>query len=140
MTKTDQRIGVPDYIGKWVKKSKYGLEFNLRRALKEESIDAFAEESKKVVRWLSIESNQEIFARAWLDGYKIEKKAFLVKLNGFEGGFNFLNYDLKTDRWFLHSSEEIGDCRTYHTDEELRLAGFGWVFDSRGVMIEEVSK
>lgn len=78
-------------------------------------------------------------ARAWLDGYEVEKeKRYLVKIKGFEEEYNFLNYFINTKLWIIQSDANNSNYRTQHTRKELEDADFGWVFDCPGVEIEEV--
>lgn len=134
-----QKVVVPRYIGEWLRESKHTFEIPLRRAMKEKTINSFAGKPEKIIEWLSYADNQEIFARAWLDGYAKEKQRFLVSLEGFPEGFNFLNFNETTNAWSLSDSAEAGPYRTYHTDDELRQAGFEWLFDSKGVIIEGIA-
>ena len=83
----------------------------------------------------------ELFARAWLDGYTIEKeKRYLVKMKGIEKDFNFLNLIRDKKVWVLSSLKEDRLFRTKHTRKELEIGGFGWVFDCEGIEIEEVEE
>ena len=76
--------------------------------------------------------NRDTFARAWLDGYEVNKeKRYLVKLKAVDQYLvsvkdeNFLG--------FLQSR-----LRSKFTRKELEDAGFGWVFDCEGIEIEEI--
>ena len=76
-------------------------------------------------------------ARAWLDGYEVEEKRYLVKMKGVFKGYEFLTF--KFGRvWIFSHEEENEEFRTAHTQKELEEAGFGWVFDCEGVEVEEV--
>lgn len=89
--------------------------------------------------WFSDWSNQETFARAWLDGYDVEKeKRYLVKIIGITDYNSYLNYRKAEKVWTIESKMEIDAIRTNHTRKELEEAGFGWVFDCEGIEIEEV--
>ena len=81
---------------------------------------------------LWIKKNEETFARAWLDGYTVEKeKRYFVKITAAEQYLvrvedeNFLG--------FLQSR-----LKSKFTRKELQDSGFGWVFDCPGVEVEEV--
>lgn len=86
----------------------------------------------------SYEGNIETFARAWLDGYEVEKeKRYLVKAKGVH--FNScLVFEKKNKKWFFSSIYETDHQRGYHTRKELEEADFGWIFDCPGIEIEEV--
>ena len=62
------------------------------------------EADKEVVKWLSNPKNQELFARAWLDGYDIEKgKLYTAKLK-------------LTDMYLAYDNDNV---EYYFTDEEM---------------------
>lgn len=97
------------------------------------SIDACM--SDRVAEWYW--DNSELFARAWIDGYEVEKKRYLVKIKGV-GSISFLNHNVQSDLWSINDEDNGGTIRTHHTLKELEKAGFGWVFECPGVEIEEV--
>lgn len=97
------------------------------------SIDACM--SDRVAEWYW--DNSELFARAWIDGYEVEKKRYLVKIKGV-GDVSFLNHDLQSDSWLINNGDNGKLFKTHHTRKELEKAGFGWVFECPGVKIEEV--
>lgn len=102
------------------------------------SIDACM--SDRVAEWYW--DNSELFARAWLDGYTVEKeKRYRVKMKGIEGDNSYLKYNKNLKHWYFGSlfiyNNDV-DTRTYHTLKELEDAGFGWVFDCPGMEVEEV--
>lgn len=80
--------------------------------------------------WLEYKNNQETFARAWLDGYEIEKeKQYLVKIKATK------HYLVKDGNGKIFFSLAF---KGYFTKKELEEAGFGWVFDCEGVEVQEV--
>ena len=84
--------------------------------------------------WLG--SNEDKFARAWLDGYEVEKeKRYFVKLRS---NSQEIDYLVKTDRNGLRFYSTIYTQRRKHTRKELEEAGFGWVFSCEGIEVEEV--
>ena len=86
---------------------------------------------KRVPEWF-YENNIETFARAWLDGYEVEKeKRYFVKITAVE------QYLVKVeDENFLGFLQSR--LRSKFTRKQLEEAGFGWVFDCPGIEIEEV--
>ena len=83
----------------------------------------------------------ELFARAWLDGYTIEKeKRYLVKMKGVSENSNYLNYDSIDDGWYFTDDENGPAVRTHHTRKQLEEAGFGEVFNSPLFEVEEVEE
>jgi hypothetical protein len=87
--------------------------------------------------WL--ESNEEKFARAWLDGYEVEEeKRYYIRLKNVDENYNYLNYIKHLNAWVLAEIKTDKKFRTTHTRKELEDANFGWVFDCPGIEIEEV--
>jgi hypothetical protein len=86
-----------------------------------------------------IKSNQDEFARAWLNGYEVEQPVkYTVCIKGVASIYKFLKYN-KADSYWYFSNGTSGEYFTpYHTKEELEKAGFGWVFSCEGVSIVEV--
>ena len=98
------------------------------------SIDACM--SDRVAEWYW--DNSELFARAWLDGYEVEKeKKYTVKVKGnlgqYLGKYYLNNVELTPQFIRVRNSEP-----SIFTKEELEQTGFGWVFDCPGIEIEEV--
>ena len=94
--------------------------------------DDFVGDVKKTLGW--IRNNSEIYARAWLDGYEVEKeKRYEVILcNGqslktvYRQGSDHLDFEMV-----------YGDLESF-TRKQLEEAGFGWVFSCEGIEMEEV--
>lgn len=91
-----------------------------------------------MTRFLNIAGNQEKFARAWLDGYKVEEKIFLVKFKNFDDDNSYLDYSCKEKIFNLRNKIETKVNKTHFTKEFLEKNGFGWVFYSEGVELIEV--
>lgn len=96
--------------------------------------------NKSVYRWLFEESgSQEKFARAWLDGYEVEKeKRYVVKVKGICGNHETLNNEKHSKKWLFSDREENSLYKTKHTRKELEDAGFSEVFNSPLFEVEEV--
>ena len=92
------------------------------------------------ILWIKKTSNQDLFARAWLDGYEVEdEERYYVRFKGMESDdFNYLNFIKFQHAWVLSSLKIDKKFRTAHTRKELEEAGFGWVFSCEGIEIEEV--
>ena len=129
-----QPVKVPQFVADWIeycKVKKITLAHALYRS--EEA------ENKNVFSWIVKDSgNQETFARAWLDGYEVEKeKRYLVKVKGMSEENTYLTFRFG-HTWMLSNFEECEEFRLHHTRKQLEEAGFGWVFDCPGIEIEEV--
>ena len=117
-----QKITIPQVVADWIEWTKKdGLD--LQDAMNLIS----GEENEKLLRWFYNESNQETFARAWLDGYEVEEeKRYYVKTKKIADGCNYLNCRTSKNEWSFAGISEPIDYRTRHTREELEDAGFGW--------------
>ena len=123
-----KKVTVPQFVADWIEECKND-DFHLFGAMEDISSN-----QKKLDYWFREDDNMELFARAWLDGYEVEKeKRYEVILcNG---------QSLKTvyrqgeDR--LDFEKEYGDLERF-TRKQLEDAGFGWVFDCEGIEVEEV--
>lgn len=95
--------------------------------------------TEEFTEWYKKKSNRDLFARAWLDGYEIEKeKRYLVRVNGISGHSRYLNKGLLSEEYFFASQSEVNVYRTKHTHKELEEAGLGEVFNSSLFEVVEV--
>ncbi|HHV8179591.1 DUF1642 domain-containing protein [Streptococcus pneumoniae] len=133
-----QKVKIPQFVADWIEVCKEHLTTSLYTAM----TPNFMKENNQsfdLILWIKKASNQDLFARAWLDGYEVEKeKRYLVKMKRINGYGRYLNKALSSEEYFFASDNEISCYRTKHTRKELEEAGFGWVFDCPGIEIEEV--
>lgn len=81
----------------------------------------------------------DLAARAWLDGYEVEKeKRYRVKVKGICGNHETLNREKHSNKWLFSDREENSLYGTHHTRKELEDAGFSEVFNSPLFEVEEV--
>lgn len=128
-----QKITIPQVGADWIEWTKKdGLDL-------QDAMNLIAgEQNEKLLRWFYHESNQETFARAWLDGYTVEKEPkYTVKIKG-KIEENLLVYGWGVKRYFFARTCNDSSKRGEHTRKELEEDGFGWVFDCPGIKIEEV--
>lgn len=135
------KVKVPQLVADWIKK--YDLrEETLGKQSVFDVFDNLENDSKNgyykdVKRW--IDDNRDLFARAWLDGYEVEKeKRYLVKMKGIDTNFNFLNRHKNENYWIFSNKDENTLYQTHHTRKELEEAGFGEVFNSPLLEVDEV--
>ena len=127
-----QKVTIPQFVADWIEQRK-----DEGWKLSQMFLQANLEE--KYGRWII--DNQETFARAWLDGYTVEKeKRYLVKMKSIDTNFNFLNRHRNENYWIFSSKDKNTLYQTQHTRKELEEAGFGWVFDCPGIGIKEVKE
>ena len=94
--------------------------------------------SQEFTEWYQKKSNRDLFARAWLDGYEVEKeKRYLVKMKGMSEENTYLTFRFG-HTWMLSNFEECEEFRLRHTRKQLEEAGFGWVFNCPGIEVQEV--
>ena len=142
-------VKVPQFVADWISFVKTnGLKFKNTYGFYEEiapSDDVYrvmyyifkkSIADKEIRKW--VVDNIDTFARAWLDGYVVEKeKRYLVKIKG-NIKENTLVYGELLERYFFTKGFTLGNAIYHHTHKQLEDAGFGWVFDCPGVEIEEV--
>lgn len=127
------KVFLPEFMYDWVFECQLLRNFSLSDALDSNTIHLYAKKSELVKKWLNNKNNQELFARAWIDDYEIEKETkYRVKLkntddylNETEIGFHFYN-NWKNNKTF--------------TRKELEYSDFSWVLDCPGIELEEVKK
>lgn len=120
-----QKVQVPQIVADYIKYTK-DADWDLQEAMD----DVAYEDNKDLRKWFN--NNIETFARAWLDGYEIEKeKRYYVKLKA-------------VDQYLVRNEDEnfLGflqsRLKSKFTRKQLEQAELGWVFDCPGVEIEEV--
>lgn len=123
-----QKPVVPQFVADYIKYTK-ATDWDLQEAMD----DVAYEDNKDLRKWFN--NNIEIFARAWLDGFTVEKeKRYRVSL---KNGQPLLKAILGKALYF---SQDIAIESYKVTRKELEEAGFGWVLDCPGIDIEEVTE
>lgn len=127
-----QKPVVPQFVADWIERSKQEKR-NLRNALNNGG--------EKMRLWFLDLENYDTFARAWLDGYEVEKeKRYRVKMKGVNDSYCVLTHYEDGNRWIMGTiTNNYISCKL-HTKKQLEDAGFGWVFDCPGIEIEEVEE
>ena len=130
---------VPQFVADWIEYCKF-TNVNLVRALFISDIDFYnygsQEDCSKLKEFLGTETNQEIFARAWLDGYEVESEPrYTVEFKGIDDNY----YGTSFKDWTFDDGEGAKGVRVAHTRKELEANGFGWVFNCEGVEVKEVT-
>lgn len=140
-----EKVKVPQFVANWIANVKRnGFKFRNSSRFYEEIVSS--DDVYRVMYYILKESiageairiwvnaNRDAFARAWLDGYEIEKeKRYWVKLKAVD---QYL-VSAKDEKFlgFLQSK-----LRSKFTRKELEDLGFGWVFDCEGIEVEEVTE
>lgn len=134
-----KKVTVPQFVADWIEYCKRtGVE--LQHALNMEDLYFYnyanQKDDLKLKEFFETENNQDLFARAWLDGYTVEKeKRYKVILcNG-----QSLKTVYRQGKDRLDFEKVYGDLERF-TRKQLEEAGFGWVFDCPGVKVREVEE
>lgn len=124
---------VPWYIAEYLEKVKSEGDLTVVGAVNE------APEGR-VGDWLFLE-RVNTFAKAWVNGYEVEKeKRYTVMIKAVLGqylGRYYLNDEELTPQ-FSRTQFTVDGERPTFTRKELEDAGFGWVFSCPGMEVKEV--
>lgn len=127
-----EKVKIPQFVANWIEQRRKKGEYSLLDAM---HLTAQSEEFRK---WIMSSKHQNVFARAWLNGYEIEKEhRYTVKIKGLDSDKRVLK---KKKGWYFGGYwDSVDDAKIkIHTRKELEDAGFGWVFDCPGIEVEEV--
>ena len=118
------KVTIPQFVADWIERSKQEKR-NLRNALNNGG--------EKMRLWFLDQENYDLFGRAWLDGYEVEKeKRYVVTLKNRQPLVKTQSGSI------IYFSQNITAGNYKVTKKELEEANFGWVFDCEGVEVEEV--
>ena len=145
-----EKVKVPQFVADWIANVKRnGFKFRNSSRFHEEIVSS--DDVYRVMYYILKESiageairiwvnaNRDAFARAWLDGYDVEKeKRYIIKFKNIQKGTKHLKYDRVIGKWYFGLEEYSTERSIYHTKKELEEAGFGWVFSCEGIEIQEV--
>lgn len=122
---------IPRYIAEYLEKVKSEGNLTVVGAVNEAP-------DGRVGDWLILE-RVNIFAQAWVNGYKVEREPkYTVEFKGIDDNYKFLNYGTSFKDWTFDDGKGAKGVRVAHTRKELEEADFGWVFDCPGVEVKEV--
>lgn len=142
--KLAKKVELPEFVNKWLEYCK-NTGVTLTRALLVDDVDFYNYANQKdftrLKDFLIVEKNQELFARAWIFGYTVKEKRYLVKVRGISKYSAYLNRDIATNKWFMSSENNYPNKTiTHHTRPELEKAGLGNVFDNPSFKVKEVEE
>lgn len=121
-----QKVKIPQFVADWIEEAK--------KSCKDVSdLFDFDFTNEEVGNWFLQEKPFDLVARAWLDGYEVEKEPkYIVKL---KNGQPLVKAPLG-GKFYFNQNITAGNYKA--TRKELEEAGFGWVFDCEGIEVEEV--
>lgn len=147
-----ETVTIPQFVAGWIKYCKL-TGVNLYHALEMGDLYfcnyANQKDYSKLKEFFEVKGNQELFARAWLDGYTVEeeKKYKITLLNRNDGDLYLVNQNAGlADKYGYFSPVVLlfTKCTNFSkkcyelTKKEVVSYDFGWVFDCPGIKIEEV--
>ena len=123
-----EKVTIPQFVAQYIEWTK-GEDYHLLGAMD----TIMTSRKKNLYEWFYDDDNMELFARAWLDGYEVEKEPkYIVKL---KNGQPLVKAPLG-GKFYFDQNITAGNYKA--TRKELEEADFGWVFDCEGIEIEEV--
>ena len=126
-----QKVVIPQFVADFIteqKKLGHTLSYSIAACM-----------SDIVAEWYW--DNSELFARAWLDGYEVEKeKRYTIRFKNIRKETRYLKYDRVVENWYFGVEQCSKETKISHTRKELEADGFGWVFDCEGIEVEEVEE
>ena len=132
------KVKVPQFVADWIEYCKF-THVDLQHALIVGDVYFYnyanQKDFSKLKEFLETENNQELFVRAWLDGYEVEKEMrYLVSL---KNGQPLVRAPLGKNFYF---NQNITAGNYKATRKQLEDAGFGWVFNCEGINIKEATE
>lgn len=136
-----QKPVVPQFVADWYEENKDDFEGNLYRCTHNIPSTFDGAKLNEFERWFLNASTKpfQTLVNMHQFGYEVEKeKRYLVKMEGVETNFNFLNRHRNENYWIFSSKDKNTLYQTHHTRKELEDAGFSEVFNSPLFEVEEV--
>nr|UVY58289.1 MAG: Protein of unknown function (DUF1642) [Bacteriophage sp.] len=128
---------VPQCVADWIDVCKENLAIGLYTAMNPDFLKQW-NKSDELICWIKKARNQDIFARAWVDGYEVEKeKRYRVSMPKTRNRKDHAQLLCEANGKVFWCGEWYR-LRTKFTRKELEDAGFGWIFNCEGIEIEEV--
>ncbi|HBB5318404.1 TPA: DUF1642 domain-containing protein [Listeria monocytogenes] len=91
---------------------------------------------ERIRGWLQYASNQELFVRAWMDGYEVEKEPlYYVQLIDHATGYLNVHYD---NQKLVGSNDEASEYKTQFTESEIKAMNKGEAYWLLKEPVEEV--
>ena len=138
-----KEVAVPQFVADWYEERKDDLETALFRCV--DIIPKVYEDGElnQFQEWFINGETKpfQTLVNMHQFGYTVEKeKRYIVKVKGVEKGYDYLNRRISLDSWFFSGESEPLDFRVKHTQKDLEKAGFGWIFDCKGIEVKEVKE
>ncbi|EAE4376558.1 DUF1642 domain-containing protein, partial [Listeria monocytogenes] len=123
-------VKVPQFVAVWISHCE---RWELWHAM-DYGIDSMSEDVRE---WLfKAHDNQELFARAWLDGYEVEQEPlYYVQLIDHATGYLNVHYD---NQKLVGSNDEASEYKTQFTESEIKAMNKGEAYWLLKEPVEEV--
>ncbi|MGQ7337107.1 DUF1642 domain-containing protein [Streptococcus suis] len=135
-----QKVVVPKFVAEWIEECKRSG-WHLQKVLSN------LDDDEKVGDWAYDENDDlipekvDMVARAWLFGYEIEwEKLYEVTVPGTSNYKNQRQHLVKQGKHWFFCGNDVNRFKYRFTKDQIEAAGFGWVFDCKGVKVEEVEE
>ncbi|EJB6215994.1 DUF1642 domain-containing protein [Listeria monocytogenes] len=125
-------VVVPQFVADWISRLRQEG-YNLIWSISYENNDM----PDEMYEWLtSTADNQELFARAWLDGYEVEKEPlyWVQLIEGVSGYLNVRNDGIQ----FINSRGQTAELKTRFTESEIKAMDKGGAYWQFAVPVKEV--
>ncbi|HAB7413804.1 TPA_asm: DUF1642 domain-containing protein [Listeria monocytogenes] len=125
-------VVVPQFVADWINHCKQKV-YDLFLSMDYEDSDM----SYEMHNWLTFsDENQELFARAWMDGYEVEKEPlyWVQLIEGASGYLNVRNDGIQ----FINSSGQTAELKTRFTEKEIKAMDKGGAYWQFAVPIEDL--
>ncbi|EAF2178039.1 DUF1642 domain-containing protein [Listeria monocytogenes] len=125
-------LKVPQFVADWIIRCKQ-KGYDLFLSMDYEDSDM----SYEMHNWLTFsDENQEILARAWLDGYEVEKEPlyWVQLIEGASGYLNVRNDGIQ----FINSSGQTAELKTRFTEKEIKAMDKGGAYWQFAVPVEDL--
>ncbi|EAE2754061.1 TPA: DUF1642 domain-containing protein [Listeria monocytogenes] len=110
-------VKVPEFAADWIEYCKKHC-WGLSEALEDTYENSCMPE--EVMDWFEdCRENQELFARAWMDGYEVEQEP-LYYIKVIDSYFGYINLNLKTGAYTTSTNEEPVGFKTKFTEQEIK--------------------
>ena len=127
-----EKVKVQQFVADWIEVCKEHLTNSLYTAMNPNFMKE-NNQSFDLILWIKKTSNQDLFARAWLDGYVVEEeKRYIVSL---KNGQPLVKSQSGNTLYF---KQDITAGNYKFTRKQLEEAGFGEVFNSPLFEVVEV--
>lgn len=118
------KVKVPAIIYMWLYYCK-GNNYALKAALDEGNMRSYQRATGRegLQKWFESKENQDLFSKAWSNGYEEEEQKYYIKLmdKPVDKHENYLVYEIEEDRYFLdHPSRNNSRYQMHFTEDEIK--------------------